>query len=136
LKNDRIVLRCNRHFVAAPPWISRVTIMRTLSVLIVLALMVSAAARADRPKVAGFASNWLILASRAKWDGPRRDEQGRLMRAGDQLRTALVESDKFVLLDIAPVDAAAHGINCRPVEAAMSNMRNDSLLISSGVFSN
>ena len=31
------------------------------------------------------------------------------MRTGDQLRRALAESGKFVLLDIAPVNAAAHG---------------------------
>ena len=33
------------------------------------------------------------------------------MRAGDQLRRELAESGKFQLLDIAPVNAAAHGSN-------------------------
>lgn len=33
------------------------------------------------------------------------------MRAGDQLRRELVSSGKFQLLDIAPVNAAAHGSN-------------------------
>jgi Protein of unknown function (DUF2380) len=38
-------------------------------------------------------------------DGPRTDEQSRLMRAGDQQRRALAESDNFVVLDVAPVNA-------------------------------
>ena len=44
-------------------------------------------------------------------DGPRTDEQDRLMRVSDQLRKGLAESGKFQLLDIAPVSAAAHGSN-------------------------
>src|SRR5262249_41674199 len=39
------------------------------------------------------------------------DEQDRLMRAGDQLRKGLAESGKFHLVDISPVNAAAHGSN-------------------------
>jgi Protein of unknown function (DUF2380) len=111
LKHDRIVLRCNRHFVAAPPWIPRITIMKTLSVLIALTLMISAPARADPPKVAVFDFELVDTSLQGEVDGPRTDEQGRLMRAGDQLRRALAESGKFVLLDIAPVNAAAHGSN-------------------------
>jgi len=33
------------------------------------------------------------------------------MRAGDQLRKGLAESGKFHLVDISPVNAAAHGSN-------------------------
>jgi len=44
-------------------------------------------------------------------DGPRADEQRRLKDAGDQLRKALVESGKFIVLDITPVHAAAHASN-------------------------
>jgi hypothetical protein len=111
LKHDRIVLPYNRHFVAAPPWILRVTIMKSLSVLIALTLMVSAPARADPPKVAVFDFELVDTSLQGEVDGPRTDEQGRLLRAGDQLRKALAESGKFVLLDVAPVNAAAHGSN-------------------------
>jgi hypothetical protein len=85
--------------------------MKTLSVLIALTLMVSASARAGPPKVAVFDFELVDTSLQGEVDGPRRDEQGRLMRAGDQLRKALAESGKFVLLDIAPVNDAAHGSN-------------------------
>jgi hypothetical protein len=44
-------------------------------------------------------------------NGPRADEHDRLMRAGDQVRKELAESGKFQLVDVAPVNAAAHGSN-------------------------
>jgi hypothetical protein len=43
--------------------------------------------------------------------GPRKDEQERLMRAGDQVRKELAESGKFRLVDIGPVNAQAHASN-------------------------
>ena len=39
------------------------------------------------------------------------DEQDRLVRVGDQVRKELGESGKFQILDIAPVNAAAHQSN-------------------------
>jgi hypothetical protein len=44
-------------------------------------------------------------------NGPRADEQERLMRVGNLLRRELAESGKFQLLDVTPVNAAAHGSN-------------------------
>jgi hypothetical protein len=44
-------------------------------------------------------------------NGPRRDERERLMRAGEQLRKELAESGKFELIDISPINAAAHNSN-------------------------
>jgi len=85
--------------------------MKTLSVLIVLTLLSSAVARADVPKVAVFDFELVDTSLQGEVDGPRPDEQDRLMRAGDQLRKALAESGRFVVLDIAPVNAAAHGSN-------------------------
>ena len=85
--------------------------MKARPVLIALTLMVSAPARADPPKVAVFDFELVDTSLQGEVDGPRSDEQGRLMRAGDQLRRALAESGKFVLLDVAPVNAAAHGSN-------------------------
>jgi hypothetical protein len=111
LNHDRIVLRCNRHFVAAPPSISRITIIKAHSILIALTLMASAPARADPPKVAVFDFELLDTSLQGETDGPRADEQARLLRAGDQLRKGLAESGKYIILDIAPVNAAAHGSN-------------------------
>jgi len=83
--------------------------MKPLLVLMALTLMVSAPARADPPKVAVFDFELVDTSLQGEVEGPRADEHERLMRAGDQLRRALAESGKFVLLDIAPVNAAAHG---------------------------
>src|SRR3981081_1459713 len=89
---------------------SRATIMRIAGFVIAL-LLVTSPARADPPKVAVFDFELVDTSLQGEVDGPRTDEQGRLLRAGDQLRRALAESGKFVLLDIAPVNAAAHGSN-------------------------
>ena len=43
--------------------------------------------------------------------GARTDEQARLKRVGDQLRKGLAESDKFIVVDIAPVEVEAHKSN-------------------------
>jgi hypothetical protein len=74
-------------------------------------LTVSAPAWADPPKVAVFDFELVDTSLQGEVDGPRTDEQGRLMRAGDQVRKALDQSGKFLVLDIAPVNAAAHGSN-------------------------
>lgn len=85
--------------------------MKTLSVLIALSLLTSAPACAAPPKVAVFDFELVDTSLQGEVDGPRLDEQDRLMRAGDQLRKALAESGRFVVLDIAAVNAAAHGSN-------------------------
>ena len=90
---------------------SRVTILRTLSVLTALTLTVSAPAWADPLKVAVFDFELVDTSLQGEVEGPRTDEQSRLLRAGDQLRKALAESGKFVVLDIGPVNAAARGSN-------------------------
>jgi hypothetical protein len=78
---------------------------------LMLALMIAAPAHADPPKVAVFDFELVDTSLQGEVDGPRTDEHDRLMRVGDQLRKALAESGKFELLDIAPVNAAAHGSN-------------------------
>ena len=85
--------------------------MKSRSLLIAFALMVSAPACADPPKAAVFDFELVDTSLQGEVDGPRADEQRRLMNAGDQLRKALAESGKFVVLDIARVNAAAHGSN-------------------------
>jgi hypothetical protein len=78
---------------------------------LMLTLMASAPVHADPPKVAVFDFELVDTSLQGEVYGPRGDEQDRLMRAGDQLRKALAESGKFHLVDISPVNAAAHGSN-------------------------
>jgi hypothetical protein len=91
--------------------IARVTIMRALLVVALLTLTMSAPVRADPPKLAVFDFELIDTSLEGEVNGPRADEHDRLMRAGDQVRKELTESGKFQILDIAPVNAAAHGSN-------------------------
>jgi len=79
--------------------------------ILALALVIATAARADPPKVAVFDFELVDTSLQGEVYGPRTDEHDRLMRAGDQLRKELADSGKFRLVDIAPVNAAAHGSN-------------------------
>lgn len=85
--------------------------MRALFIVTALMLMAAAPARADPPKLAVFDFELVDTSLQGEVDGPRADEHDRLMRIGDQLRVQLAESGKFLLLDISPVNAAAHGSN-------------------------
>jgi hypothetical protein len=91
--------------------ISWVTIMRELFAAALLTLMMSVPARAELLRLAVFDFELMDTSLQGEVDGPRADEHDRLMRVGDQLRRELAESGKFHLLDIAPVNAAAHGSN-------------------------
>jgi hypothetical protein len=88
-----------------------VAIMKTLCVLIVLMLPISGPARADTPKVAVFDFELMDTSLQGEVNGPQADEKDRLLRAGDQLRKAMAESGNYVIVDIGPVNAAAHGKN-------------------------
>lgn len=85
--------------------------MRAWFAAVLLALTISASARADPPKLAVFDFELLDTSLQGKMNGPQKDEQKRLMRSGDQLRKELAESGKFQLLDISQVNAAAHASN-------------------------
>jgi hypothetical protein len=90
----------------------QVTIMRALIAWAVLLLANLAPARAaDPPKLAIFDFELVDSSLQGEVYGSRSDEQERLKRVGDQLRKQLGESGKFQILDIAPVDAAAHQSN-------------------------
>jgi len=108
LKHDRIVLACNPHFV-----VRRLRDHSHESA--VRRYRIDAddfrPVHADPPKVAVFDFELVDTSLQGEVNGPRTDEQGRLMRVGDQLRKELTESGKFHLLDISPVNAAAHGSN-------------------------
>lgn len=83
----------------------------TLSFVVCLLAMSAAAARAEPPKLAVFDLEMIDTSLQGEVNGPRADEQARLLRTGDQVRKGLAESGKFQVLDIAPVNAAAHGSN-------------------------
>src|SRR5260221_12916409 len=85
--------------------------MKNLSRLIALILMFSAPAHAEQAKIAVFDFELVDPSLQGEVDGPRADEQRRLREAGDQLRKALADSGKFIVLDIAPVHATAHASN-------------------------
>src|SRR5260370_38289956 len=88
--------------------------MRIAGFVIALMLLVSSRAHADPLKVAVFDFELVDTSLQGEVDGPRADEQRRLKDAGEQLRKALAESGKFVVLDIAPINAAAHANNRQP----------------------
>src|SRR6195952_6180280 len=85
--------------------------MRTSGFVVALSLMVSTSAHADAPRVAVFDFELVDTSLQGEVDGPRTDEQRRLIDAGHQVRKALAESGQFAVLDISPVNAAAHGSN-------------------------
>jgi len=86
--------------------------MRTAFALVVSLLgMAAGAVRAEPPKLAVFDLELIDTSLQGEMNGPRTDEQARLLRAGDQVRKELADSGKFRVLDIAPVNAAAHGSN-------------------------
>jgi hypothetical protein len=86
--------------------------MRALVVALMLVSAASAHA-ADPPKLAVFDFEIIDTSLEGQARGKRTDEQERLVRAGDQLRKELGESGRFQMLDIAPVNAAAHQSNLR-----------------------
>ncbi|KJC56748.1 hypothetical protein UP10_32940 [Bradyrhizobium sp. LTSPM299] len=85
--------------------------MRSWFILVIPMLVISAAAHAEPPKIAVFDFELIDTSLQGEVNGPRSDEQARLDRIADQVRKELADSGKFRLLDIAPVNAAAHGSN-------------------------
>ena len=84
--------------------------MRATCLVALLSLMAWPAC-AEPPKVAVFDFEMIDSSLQGEVNGPRSDEQERLMRVGDQVRKGLADSGKFQVIDIAPVNAAAHGSN-------------------------
>jgi hypothetical protein len=85
--------------------------MRIPGFVLVLMLLVSSPAHADPPKAAIFDFELLDTSLQGEMNGPRADEQRRLKDVTEQVRTALADAGKFVVLDITPVNAAAHASN-------------------------
>src|SRR3978361_1919044 len=87
-----------------------ITIMR-IAALVALTLLLPVSAHADPPKAAVFDFELLDTSLQGEIDGPRGDEQQRLVRTSEQIRKGLADSGKFAILDITPVNDAAHAAN-------------------------
>ncbi len=86
--------------------------MRIPVLVVALGLIaVTPACADDPPRTAVFDFELLDTSLQGEMDGPRGDEQQRLIRASEQVRKGLAESGKFTILDIAPVNDAAHAAN-------------------------
>jgi Protein of unknown function (DUF2380) len=85
--------------------------IRGFALAIAIVLMATAPVRADPPKVAVFDFELLDTSLQGETDGPRADESDRLQRATEQVRKGLSDSAKYLVVDVAPVSAAAHGSN-------------------------
>jgi hypothetical protein len=85
--------------------------MRIPGFVLALVLLALSPAHAGALKVAVFDFELLDTSLQGEVNGPQADEQRRLTDVTEQLRKALREAGKFVVLDIAPVNAAAHASN-------------------------
>lgn len=85
--------------------------MRIFALVIGTMLLVASSARAEPLKAAVFEFELLDNSLQGEMKGPQADEQRRLKDVSEQLRKGLAEAGKFVILDIAPVNAAAHASN-------------------------
>jgi hypothetical protein len=86
--------------------------MRRLFVVCAAMLMGPLAVRAaEPPRLAVFDFEMIDNSLDGEMRGKRTDEQDRLIRVGDQVRKELGDSGRFRIVDIAPVNAAAHQSN-------------------------
>ena len=85
--------------------------MRIPAFVLALMLLVLSPAHADPLKVAVFDFELLDTSLQGEVNGPQADEQRRLKDVAEQVRKALAEAGRFVVLDNAPVNAAAHASN-------------------------
>ena len=85
--------------------------MRISGLVVALMLLVCSPAPAAPLKAAVFDFELLDTSLQGEMNGPQADEQRRLRAVTEQLRKGLADAGKFVVLDIAPVNAAAHASN-------------------------
>jgi hypothetical protein len=85
--------------------------MRMFGLVIAPMLLFSSAAAAEPLKAAVFDLELLDTSLQGEMKGPQADEQRRLKDVTEQLRKGLADAGKFVVVDIAPVNAAAHASN-------------------------
>ncbi len=85
--------------------------MRIFGLVVASLLLVSSPAPAEPLKAAVFDFELLDTSLEGEMKGPQADEQRRLRDVTEQLRKGVADAGKFVVLDIAPVNAAAHASN-------------------------
>jgi Protein of unknown function (DUF2380) len=79
--------------------------------LVIALMLFSSPAPAEPLKAAVFDLELFDTSLQGEMKGPQADEQRRLRDVTEQLRKGLADAGKFVILDIAPVNAAAHASN-------------------------
>jgi len=85
---------------------------------------------AELPKLVVFDFEMIDTSLPGQFYGPQAAEHDRLLRVGDQMRKELGESGKFQIVDIAPVNAAAHQSNlqaCGGCDAKLAQQLNANL---------
>jgi hypothetical protein len=88
-----------------------ITMMRLAGLALALLFLSALPACAEPPKVAVFDFELLDTSLQGAVNGPQADEQRRLKDVTEQVRHALADSGKYVVLDVATVNAAAHASN-------------------------
>jgi Protein of unknown function (DUF2380) len=90
---------------------SPATIVRVLGLVIAPMLFAGSPAASEPLKAAVFDFELLDTSLQGAVNGPQPEEQRRLNEVTEQLRKGLAVGGKFVVLDIASVNAAAHASN-------------------------
>ena len=85
--------------------------MRILPFVVALTLAFPAPGGAAPLKVAVFDFELFDTSLEGEKNGPRADEQDRLLRTSDQLRNGLADSGKFVIVDVTPLKSEVQGRN-------------------------
>jgi uncharacterized protein DUF2380 len=85
--------------------------MRRLVLVIALIAFWALPAAAEPPKAAVFDFELFDTSLQGELKGPQADEQQRLKNVTEQLRKGLTDAGKFIVMDISPVNAAAHASN-------------------------
>ena len=86
--------------------------MRSLALLALFSLTsLALVSAAEPPRLAVFDLEMIDTSLQDQTRGLRADDRDRLQRTSDQLRKELGESGKFQVVDISPVNAAAHQSN-------------------------
>ena len=85
--------------------------MRNLCLIIAFTVLLWSPVVAEPLKAAIFDFELLDTSLQGEMKGPQADEQRRLRDVTEQLRKGLADADKFVMVDISPVNAAAHASN-------------------------
>jgi uncharacterized protein DUF2380 len=83
---------------------------RIIAIALPLALALSSA-QASEPKVAVFDFEMVDTSLQGAANGPRADEEARLVRLNDELRHRLQQSGRVEVIDIAPIAARARASN-------------------------